>query len=99
MINFCDLSIPEATEGKIWAKAKELVAGNGYILGSEVNQFEDAFAQYCESKHSVGVATGCYALLWAIKHSVSAREMKSSRLQIRLLVRFYLFCGLVPLLF
>ena len=67
MINFCDLSIPEATEGKIWAKAKELVAGNGYILGSEVNQFEDAFAQYCESKHSVGVATGCDALLWAME--------------------------------
>ena len=67
MINFCDLSIPEATEEKIWAKAKELVHGNGYILGSEVKQFEDAFAQYCESNHSVGVATGCDALLWAME--------------------------------
>jgi len=46
MINFCDLSIPGATEEKIWAKAKELVDANAYILGSEVNQFEDAFAHY-----------------------------------------------------
>ena len=67
MINFCDLSIPEATEEKIWDKAKELVTENGYILGSEVNQFEDAFARYCETKHSVGVATGCDALLWAME--------------------------------
>ena len=66
-INFCDLSIPETSEERIWGKAKELVAGNGYILGSEVNQFEDAFAQYCETKHSVGVATGCDALLWAME--------------------------------
>ena len=46
MINFCDLSLPNDAEQKIWAKAKELVGGNGYILGSEVNQFEDAFAYY-----------------------------------------------------
>jgi dTDP-4-amino-4,6-dideoxygalactose transaminase len=67
MINFCDLSIPEVTEKRIWAKAKELVAGNGYILGSEVNQFEEAFAYYCEANHSIGVATGCDALLWAME--------------------------------
>lgn len=67
MINFCDLYITEATEQRIWAKAKELVGGSGYILGSEVNRFEDAFAYYCEAKHSVGVATGCDALLWAME--------------------------------
>ena len=67
MINFCDLSIPNATEERIWAKAKELVAGNGYILGSEVNQFEEAFAYYCEANHSIGVASGCDALLWAME--------------------------------
>ena len=67
MINFCDLSIPEVTEKRIWAKAKELVAGNDYILGSEVNQFEEAFAYYCEANHSIGVATGCDALLWAME--------------------------------
>ena len=67
MINFCDLSIPEATEEKIWAKTKDLVSGNGYILGSEVNQFEEAFAYYCEAKHSIGVASGCDALLWAME--------------------------------
>ena len=67
MINFCDLSIPKATEQRVWAKAKELVIGNGYILGSELKQFEDAFAHYCEAKHSVGVATGCDALFWAME--------------------------------
>jgi len=66
-INFCDLSIPETSEERIWGNAKELVDRNGYILGSEVNEFEDAFANYCEAKHSIGVATGCDALLWVME--------------------------------
>lgn len=67
MTNFCDLGIPHTTELKIWEAAKKLVSSNGYILGTEVNEFEDAFAHYCETKHSIGVATGCDALLWVME--------------------------------
>ena len=66
-MHFCDLKLPNSSESKIWEKAKKLVSSNAYILGSEVNHFEDAFAHYCEAKHSVGVATGCDALLWAME--------------------------------
>lgn len=67
MINFCDLTVPDTIEEKIWAKAKCMVNAKGYILGPEVKEFEAAFADYCDTKHSIGVATGCDALLWAMK--------------------------------
>lgn len=38
-----------------------------YILGPEVEQFEDAFAAYCEAKHAVGVANGLDALQLALR--------------------------------
>ena len=60
-INFCDLSLPKNSEKIIWEKAKGLVQSNGFILGNEVTEFEDAFANYCETKYSKGVATGCDA--------------------------------------
>ena len=80
MINFCDLGLPHKSESKIW-EAKRLVSSNGYILGTEVNDFEDEFARYCESKHSIGVATGCDALLWAMEAWESVKVMKLSRWQ------------------
>lgn len=38
-----------------------------YILGEEVKKFESEFAQYCQTKHSVGVANGLDALILAIR--------------------------------
>lgn len=66
-INFCDLSLPEDSERTIWEKAMLLVKTNGFILGNEVNEFEEAFAKYCDCQYSKGVATGCDALLWAME--------------------------------
>lgn len=34
----------------------------GYILGPEVSAFEQAFAAYCDSAHSIGVASGTDAI-------------------------------------
>ena len=42
-INFCDLTLPENSERIIWEKARGLVQSNGFILGTEVTEFEDAF--------------------------------------------------------
>ena len=66
-INFCDLTLPENSERIIWEKAIGLVQSNGFILGTEVTEFEDAFANYCETEYSKGVATGCDALLWTME--------------------------------
>ena len=38
-----------------------------FILGEEVDAFEKSFAAFCGAKECVGVASGCDALLWAIK--------------------------------
>lgn len=39
------------------------VMGSGwYILGNEVEKFEDSFAQYCQVKHCIGVGNGLDAL-------------------------------------
>lgn len=37
-----------------------------YILGSEVEQFETAFASYCKANHAIGVANGLDALRLAL---------------------------------
>ncbi|MBH45155.1 MAG: erythromycin biosynthesis sensory transduction protein eryC1 [Flavobacteriaceae bacterium] len=66
-ISFCDLSITTDSEEKVWEKAKELVSRNGFILGTEVKEFEENFAYYCQTDHCLGVATGCDALLWAME--------------------------------
>jgi dTDP-4-amino-4,6-dideoxygalactose transaminase len=38
-----------------------------YILGHQVQQFEQAFARYCQAEHCVGVANGLEALVLALK--------------------------------
>lgn len=38
-----------------------------FILGEEVGAFEREFALFCGARESVGVASGCDALLWALK--------------------------------
>ncbi len=38
-----------------------------YILGQEVQQFEDAFAAYCQTAHCVGMANGTEALHMALR--------------------------------
>lgn len=38
-----------------------------FILGSEVQAFEDEFAAYCETKHCIGVGSGLDALTLAMK--------------------------------
>ena len=62
-MNFCDLNLPPDSEKRIWEKAKSLIDRNGYILDKEVEKFEESFASYCEADRSLGVSTGCDALL------------------------------------
>lgn len=48
------------------AIARVLDSGH-YILGPEVEAFEDEWAAYCEARHSVGVANGLDALQLALR--------------------------------
>jgi dTDP-4-amino-4,6-dideoxygalactose transaminase len=66
-MDFCNLSLPPSSTSKIWDQAKCIVESNDFILGKEVIEFEEAFANYCECKFSKGVATGCDALLWTME--------------------------------
>lgn len=44
-----------------------VVDRNAFILGSDLEDFEEAFAQYVGVKYAIGVATGCDAILWSLK--------------------------------
>jgi len=66
-MDFCNLNLPPSSTSKIWDQANCLVESYDFILGKEVIEFENAFANYCECKFSKGVATGCDALLWTME--------------------------------
>ena len=44
----------------------EVYSSQMFILGKRVDEFERAFAAYCQSKYSVGVSSGTDALLIAL---------------------------------
>ena len=62
-IPFTDLSgqyhsIKEEVDNAI----KEVLDSGWYILGKKVEQFENNFAQYCQAKYGIGVASGTDAI-------------------------------------
>jgi dTDP-4-amino-4,6-dideoxygalactose transaminase len=44
-----------------------VMSSTAYILGNEVSLFEQAFADYCETQHAVGVDSGLSALTLALR--------------------------------
>lgn len=66
-IPFLDLQAPYLElKAEIDAAVARVLASGWYILGEEVNDFEEAFAAYCDAKHCVGVANGLDALTLAL---------------------------------
>jgi len=51
----------------LWRVWDEVLDSAGFIGGSPVEQFEKAFAAFCETKHAVGVGNGTDALLLALR--------------------------------
>src|SRR5450631_2749394 len=51
---------------EIDAAIKRVLDSGWYILGEEVDAFEQEYAVYCESRHCVGVANGLDALHLAL---------------------------------
>lgn len=62
------LSIKEEIDDAI----QRVVDSQNFILGDEVQIFEEKLADYCDAKHAVGVASGTDAILLSLKaHGVS----------------------------
>jgi dTDP-4-amino-4,6-dideoxygalactose transaminase len=62
-IPFLDLKTPNIELRPQLEQAFDRILNSGwYILGNEVKQFEQEFADYCESAHCVGVGNGLEAL-------------------------------------
>lgn len=63
-ILFLDLlKINKSYENEIKDALMKTFDSGWYILGNEVKEFERNFAEYCETKHCIGVANGLDALI------------------------------------
>lgn len=58
-----------AYETQIAKAVTETITSGWYILGNRLKQFEEDFAQYCGTKHCIGVANGLDALIILLKAS------------------------------
>ena len=68
MIKFLDLKkINEPYEILFQEKLKSVLESGWYILGNEVEVFERQFANYCGTKHCIGVGNGFDALVLIFK--------------------------------
>lgn len=68
MIAFLDLNFMNTKYLSELKEASNRVLENDwYILGSEVEQFEQAFAEYCDTKYCIGVSNGLDALKLILK--------------------------------
>jgi dTDP-4-amino-4,6-dideoxygalactose transaminase len=56
-----------ARQAPIQSAINRVLDSGTYILGAEVEAFENAFADYCGGGHGVGVASGTDALILALK--------------------------------
>lgn len=68
MIPFLDLKgVNKPHQVAIQAAAERVLRSGWYILGQEVDTFEHQFADYCQTKHCIGVANGLDALTLVLK--------------------------------
>ena len=67
-VPFVDLQTQfRALEDEIMPRVRRVMAEGSFILGPEVHEFERNFAEFCGTSDCVGVASGCDALLLAIR--------------------------------
>lgn len=68
MISFLDLkSINHACRDELIEACTRVIDSGWYIGGSELHQFESSYAEYCGTKHCIGVANGLDALVLVIR--------------------------------
>jgi len=68
MVTFLDLkSINKQNREALIEAATRVIDSGWYILGQEVKAFEQEFANYCGTKHCIGVANGLDALVLTLR--------------------------------
>ncbi|EGQ9994065.1 DegT/DnrJ/EryC1/StrS family aminotransferase [Vibrio vulnificus] len=68
MIPFLDLkSINQQYQNELKEACARVIDSGWYIMGNELTQFESEFAEYCGTKHAVGVANGLDALILVLR--------------------------------
>jgi len=68
MINFLDLKeINNTCRDELVAACTRVIDSGWYINGSELQTFENSFADYCGTSHCIGVANGLDALVLVIR--------------------------------
>ena len=68
IVPFVDLNLQNMEIKKeVLHELGEMIDKSQFILGEQVEIFEKEFADYCESRHSVGVASGTDALTLAVR--------------------------------
>jgi dTDP-4-amino-4,6-dideoxygalactose transaminase len=77
MIKFLDLhKINESYEALFQDKLKLVLDKGWYILGNEVEQFENHFADYCGTKFCIGVGNGLDALTLIFKAYIELGKLQ-----------------------
>ncbi|ELX4138967.1 DegT/DnrJ/EryC1/StrS family aminotransferase [Vibrio vulnificus] len=63
-IPFLDLkNINQQYQNELKEACSRVIDSGWYIMGNELTQFESEFAEYCGTKHAIGVANGLDALI------------------------------------
>lgn len=78
MINFLDLkSINKQYQNELKDAFARVIDSGWYIMGNELAHFEDEFASYCGTKHTIGVANGLDALILVLRAWKELGKLKS----------------------
>ncbi len=76
-VNFLDLKRQfDSIKIEINNKIQEVLDNSRFILGKDVEEFEDNFAKFCDKKFCIGISSGTEALKLAIK----ALELKEGEI-------------------
>jgi len=68
MIPFVDLKAQyNSIKDEIDEAIQSVLNRTSFIMGEELKQFEEEFAQFCDVKHAIGVANGSDALTLALR--------------------------------
>ncbi|HIF9071203.1 TPA: DegT/DnrJ/EryC1/StrS family aminotransferase [Photobacterium damselae] len=68
MIKFLDLqAINEQYQNELKGACSRVIDSGWYIMGNELENFENEFSNYCGVKHTIGVANGLDALILVLR--------------------------------
>ncbi len=77
MIQFLDLQKINARHQNAFVeKTNQIINKGWFILGDEVQEFETNFAEFCKSKHCIGVANGLDALILIFKAHIQLGNLQ-----------------------